>query len=114
MFCNVFFFVCRSAARLVTCQKPIISSTNPSYCSLHMKKAEMHLAVALKKAGLNISPTDKVGPNFHELVPEFVRQIQAKRRAMRGKECKTVINKEEEDAEKCETEVKKEDDVAEG
>ncbi|XP_058774505.1 uncharacterized protein LOC131648797 [Vicia villosa] len=107
------FVIARSAAGPVTCQKPIISSTTPSYCTVHMKKAEMHLAMALKKAGLNISPTDKVSPEFHELVPEFVRQIQAKRRAMRGKECKTVIKKEE-DAEKCETEVKEGDDIAEG
>ncbi|KAI5402092.1 hypothetical protein KIW84_066529 [Lathyrus oleraceus] len=106
------FVIARSADGPVTCQKPIMSSTTPSYCTVHMRKAEMHLAMALQKAGLNISPMGKVGPNFHELVPEFVRQIQAKRRAMRVKECRTVVKKEE-DAEKCETEVKKEEDNAE-
>ncbi|CAK8574419.1 unnamed protein product [Lathyrus sativus] len=120
------FVIATSADGPVECQKPILSSTTPSYCTVHMRMAEMHLAMALNKAGLNISPTDKVGPNFHELVPEFVRQIQAKRRAMRGKgreivvekvddaeDCESSVKKEE-DVEKSKTKVEKEDDMAEG
>lgn len=41
---------------------------------------------ALKKAGLNVSSSSKFAPKFHVLVAEYVRQIQAKRRAAKKAE----------------------------
>ncbi|CAL5210347.1 unnamed protein product [Lathyrus oleraceus] len=107
------FVIARLPGGPVTCKKPIVRSTTPSYCTVHMQKAEMHLAVALKKAGMKISPMGKGNPKFHELVPEFVRQIQAKRRALRGKGCKAVAKKDDDDKEESESEAKKEDDIVE-
>ncbi|XP_058774206.1 uncharacterized protein LOC131648471 [Vicia villosa] len=76
------FVIARSGDGPVTCKKPTVRSTTPSYCTVHMKKV-----------GMNISPMGKVSPEFHELVPEFVGQIQAKRRAMKGKDVKVWLRR---------------------
>lgn len=60
-----------------------------------MQIAQKHLNAALNREGLNISPTTKVTPKLHELVPEFVRQIQAKRRKIKEEETKSVVEKED-------------------
>lgn len=65
----------------ILCCKPVLRSTVPLLCSTHMQVAEKHLIRALKRAGLNVYSTKKLAPKFHVLVPEFVRQIQTRRRA---------------------------------
>ncbi|CAK9309777.1 unnamed protein product [Citrullus colocynthis] len=65
------------------CSKPVLRSTVPCYCPGHLQKGEKCLARDLRKAGLNVSSTSKLRPDFHVLVAEYVRQIQSKRRAMR-------------------------------
>ncbi|KAA8533392.1 hypothetical protein F0562_031174 [Nyssa sinensis] len=65
----------------IFCMKPILRSTVPSLCALHLQKAEKHVTRALKKAGLNATSTSKLAPKFHVIVAEFVRQIQTKRRS---------------------------------
>ncbi|KAJ9189230.1 hypothetical protein P3X46_000547 [Hevea brasiliensis] len=65
----------------ITCGKPILRSTVPSLCTVHFQKAQKHVTRALKKAGLNVSSSSKLAPKFHVIVAEYVRQIQAKRKA---------------------------------
>ncbi|KAG7014493.1 INO80 complex subunit D, partial [Cucurbita argyrosperma subsp. argyrosperma] len=65
------------------CSKPVLRSTVPCYCPGHLQKGEKCLARDLRKAGLNVSSTSKLRPDFHVLVAECVRQIQVKRRAAR-------------------------------
>ncbi|KAA8531170.1 hypothetical protein F0562_005916 [Nyssa sinensis] len=65
----------------ITCRRPILQSTVPSFCSVHFQKAQKHITRALKKAGLNVSSSSKLAPKFHVVVTEYVHQIQAKRRA---------------------------------
>ncbi|GFZ11366.1 hypothetical protein Acr_22g0007640 [Actinidia rufa] len=80
------------------CMKPVLRSTVPSLCPLHLQKAEKHVTRALRKAGLNVTSTSKLAPKFHVVVAEYVRQIQSKRRAAQkalvdtaeGKEGKTI------------------------
>ncbi|GFZ14341.1 hypothetical protein Acr_24g0005310 [Actinidia rufa] len=80
------------------CMKPVLRSTVPSLCPLHLQKAEKHVTRALRKAGLNVTSTSQLAPKYHVVVAEFVRQIQSKRRAARkaivdtpeGKEGKTI------------------------
>ncbi|KAG2720906.1 hypothetical protein I3760_02G056000 [Carya illinoinensis] len=79
----------------ITCGKPILRSTIPSLCSVHFQKAQKHVTRALKKAGLNVSSSSKLAPKFHVLVAEYVRQIQAKRRALRRENRIEVLVKEE-------------------
>ncbi|KDP42822.1 hypothetical protein JCGZ_23764 [Jatropha curcas] len=75
-------YVIKSAqAGPITCGKPILRSTAPSLCSVHFQKAQKHVTRALKKAGLNVSSSSKLAPKFHVIVAEYVRQIQAKRKA---------------------------------
>ncbi|CAL1365996.1 unnamed protein product [Linum trigynum] len=75
-------FVIKSAqAGPITCGKPILRSTVPALCTVHFQKAQQHMTRALKKAGLNVSSSSKLAPKFHVIVAEYVRQIQAKRRA---------------------------------
>lgn len=70
-----------SATGPTLCMKPILRSTVPSLCPLHLEKAEKHVTRALRKAGLNVTSTSKLAPKFHVVVAEYVRQIQSKRRA---------------------------------
>ncbi|KAG2720903.1 hypothetical protein I3760_02G056000 [Carya illinoinensis] len=63
--------------------------------SVHFQKAQKHVTRALKKAGLNVSSSSKLAPKFHVLVAEYVRQIQAKRRALRRENRIEVLVKEE-------------------
>ena len=78
--------------------KPVLRSTVPSLCPLHLQKAEKHVTRALRKAGLNVTSTSQLAPKYHVVVAEFVRQIQSKRRAAQkaivdtpeGKEGKTI------------------------
>lgn len=65
------------------CSKPVLRSTVPCYCPGHLQKGEKCLARDLRKAGLNVSSTSKLRPDFHVLVAEYIRQIQSKRRATR-------------------------------
>ncbi|KAF9679133.1 hypothetical protein SADUNF_Sadunf07G0108300 [Salix dunnii] len=65
----------------ITCGKPILRSTAPALCTVHFQKAQKHVTQALRKAGLNVSSSSKLAPKFHVIVTEYVRQIQAKRKA---------------------------------
>ncbi|XP_058737678.1 uncharacterized protein LOC131609880 [Vicia villosa] len=65
------------------CNKPVLRSMVPCVCPAHYQLGEKCLLRAVKRAGYNISVNGKPSPNFHELVPEFVRQIQNRRRAAR-------------------------------
>ncbi|POO03373.1 KAT8 regulatory NSL complex subunit [Trema orientale] len=91
--CN---YVIKSAqAGPITCGKPILRSTAPSLCSVHFQKAQKHVTRALKKAGLNVSSSSKLAPKFHVIVAEYVRQIQAKRRALQKANRNKAVVKEE-------------------
>ncbi|CAL1404666.1 unnamed protein product [Linum trigynum] len=75
-------FVIKSAqAGPITCGKPILRSIVPALCSVHFQKAQQQVTRALKKAGLNVSSSSKLAPKLHVIVAEYVRQIQAKRKA---------------------------------
>ncbi|XP_002529751.2 INO80 complex subunit D [Ricinus communis] len=77
-------YVIKSAqAGPITCGKPILRSSAPSLCTVHFQKAQKHVTRALKKAGLNVSSSSKLAPKFHVIVAEYVRQIQARRKATR-------------------------------
>ena len=70
-------------------------STVPSLCSIHFQKAQKNVTRALKKAGLNVSTSSKLASNFHVIVAEYVRQIQAKRRSAKRANRSKVVVKEE-------------------
>ncbi|KAJ6741153.1 DOMAIN PROTEIN putative-RELATED [Salix purpurea] len=75
-------YVIKSAqAGPITCGKPILRSTAPALCTVHFQKAQKNVTQALRKAGLNVSSSSKLAPKFHVIVTEYVRQIQAKRKA---------------------------------
>ncbi|GAB4825602.1 hypothetical protein Ancab_008476 [Ancistrocladus abbreviatus] len=77
--CN---YVIKSAqAGPIICGKPILRAAVPSLCNVHFQKGQKHVTRALKKAGLNVASSSKLAPKFHVIVAEYVRQIQAKRRA---------------------------------
>jgi hypothetical protein len=59
----------------------------PSLCNVHLQKAQQHVTRALKKAGLNVSSSNKLAPKFHVVVAEYVREIQGKRKAAALREC---------------------------
>lgn len=79
----------------VLCGKPILRSTVPSYCPVHLQMAEKHFTRALKKVGLNVSTSSKLAPKFHVIVAEYVRQIQARRRAYQKAKVEKLEIKEE-------------------
>lgn len=83
-----------SAAGDTTCGKPILRATVPAHCNTHKQKAQYHLNRALRKAGLNINPSDTVAPpKLNVLVAEFVREIQTKRKAIVKAKQKAIVNK---------------------
>ncbi|KAF8402267.1 hypothetical protein HHK36_013219 [Tetracentron sinense] len=84
-----------SQAGPVFCGKPTLRSTVPSLCTIHFQMAQKHVTRALKKAGLNITSSNKLAPKFHVLVAESVRQIQTKRRAARRVTVDSIVVKEE-------------------
>ncbi|OWM67407.1 hypothetical protein CDL15_Pgr019867 [Punica granatum] len=89
-------FVIKSAqAGPITCSKPILRSTVPSLCSLHSQKAQRDVSRALRKGGLSVASSNKLASKFHVIVAEYVRQIQAKRRATRDASQIKVVVKEE-------------------
>ncbi|KAG6742517.1 hypothetical protein POTOM_053389 [Populus tomentosa] len=78
----------------ITCGKPILRSTVPSLCTIHVQKAQKHVTQALRKAGLNVSSSSKLAPKFHVIVTEYVRQIQFKRKAAERGNRSKVMDKE--------------------
>ena len=90
-----FFSLYSAQAGPITCGKPIMRSTVPSLCSIHFQKAQKNVTRALKKAGLNVSTSSKLASNFHVIVAEYVRQIQAKRRSAKRANRSKVVVKEE-------------------
>ncbi|KAI3822973.1 hypothetical protein L1987_10576 [Smallanthus sonchifolius] len=74
------FFLKSAHAGLVPCGKPVLRSIVPSLCNMHFLKAQQHVVRALRKAGLNVTSTNKIGPKFHVIVAEYVREIQEKRK----------------------------------
>ncbi|WCJ41412.1 hypothetical protein M5689_022282 [Euphorbia peplus] len=77
-------YVIKSAqAGPITCGRPILRSNAPSLCNMHFQKAQKDVTRALKKAGLTVSSSSKLGSKFHVVVAEYVRQIQAKRKAVK-------------------------------
>ncbi|XP_011037036.1 PREDICTED: INO80 complex subunit D-like [Populus euphratica] len=88
-------YVIKSAqAGPITCGKPILRSTAPSLCTIHLQKAQKHVTQALRKAGLNVSSSSKLAPKFHVIVTEYVRQIQFKRKAAERGNRSKVMDKE--------------------
>ncbi|KAM7487028.1 hypothetical protein LguiA_003037 [Lonicera macranthoides] len=89
-------YVIKSAqAGPITCGKPILRSTVPSLCNVHLQKAQQYVNRALKKAGLNASSSSKLAPKFHVVVAEYVREIQGKRKsALRANGNKVVAKHE--------------------
>lgn len=75
-----FSFFIFSAHGLVPCGKPVLRSTVPCYCSIHFLKAQQHVYRALRKAGLNITSTNKFAPKMHVIVTEYVHEIQERRK----------------------------------
>lgn len=65
------------------CNKPVLRSMVPCVCPAHYQLGEKCLLRAVKRAGYNISVNGKPSPKLHVLIPEFVRQIQNKRKAAR-------------------------------
>jgi hypothetical protein len=50
----------------------------------------------MRAAGANIYSASNLHPRLHVVIPELVRQIQAKRReTRRDKECKTMVKNED-------------------
>lgn len=92
--CN--YVIKSSQAGPILCGKPILKCTVPTLCTPHFQKAEKHVARALKKAGLNVSSTNKLAPKFHVIIAEYVRQIQSHRR-IAEKEFKENLEVKEED-----------------
>lgn len=89
-------FVIKSAqAGPILCGKPILRSTIPSLCNIHLQKAQKHVTRALKKAGLNVSSSSKLAPKLHVIMAEYVNQIQSKRRAAQKANGKNIAIKEE-------------------
>ncbi|CAN6483160.1 unnamed protein product [Victoria cruziana] len=64
----------------ITCGKPVLRAAVPSLCALHFQKVRTHVAKSLKKAGLNMSSSNKLAPKFHVIISEYVNYIQTKRR----------------------------------
>lgn len=87
--------VCSAKGGSRICGKPILRSTVPSLCSVHYQKTQKDVAKALRKGGVNIPLSIKVAPNFHLLVAEYVREIQAKRIEARDKNKGKIAVKEE-------------------
>ncbi|XP_076899321.1 uncharacterized protein LOC143553167 [Bidens hawaiensis] len=85
-----------SQAGPLICGKPVLKNTVPCLCVGHYQKAEKHVSRALKKAGLNVSSTNKVAPKFHILIAESIRQIQSSRR-IADKEMKENLELKEEE-----------------
>ncbi|KAL8141450.1 hypothetical protein V2J09_014482 [Rumex salicifolius] len=89
--CN---YVIKSAqAGPILCGKPILRSTVPSLCNVHFQKAQKHVTRALRKFGLN-SSSSKLAPKFHVIVAEYVRDIQARRRASQKPNSNIVVKEE--------------------
>ncbi|XP_047331375.1 INO80 complex subunit D-like [Impatiens glandulifera] len=64
----------------VYCMKPVLRSTVPLLCSMHLGKAEKHVTKALKKAGHIATSKSKPAPKIHIVLAEFVCHIVAKRK----------------------------------
>jgi hypothetical protein len=79
----VFTFHSTQQTGQITCGKPILRVSNPSLCQVHLQRSQKGIAQALKKAGLNPSASNNLVPKFSVLVAESVRQIQARRIALR-------------------------------
>lgn len=67
----------------VFCNKPVLRSMVPLVCPAHYQLGEKCLLRAVKRAGHNVPVNGKPSPQLHLLIPEFVRQIQNKRKAAR-------------------------------
>ena len=74
-------FIFRAQTGPITCGKPILKSSDPDLCTVHLQKAQKHLHRALKKSGFNVASSSKPAPKFHVIAAEYVHQIQEKRRA---------------------------------
>ncbi|KAG6466610.1 hypothetical protein ZIOFF_075580 [Zingiber officinale] len=74
--------ICCGHSGPITCGKPVLRSSIPSLCHIHLQKSQRSISQALRKAGLNIYSTSKPAPKFSVLIAECVCQIQARRRAL--------------------------------
>ncbi|PKA66691.1 hypothetical protein AXF42_Ash003346 [Apostasia shenzhenica] len=79
------------------CAKPVLRAAIPSLCPVHSQKIQRQIFQALKKAGLNLSSSNKPLPKFHVLISECVRHIQAKRRSSKSVKptVDTIANQDE-------------------
>ncbi|KAK9078984.1 hypothetical protein SSX86_000653 [Deinandra increscens subsp. villosa] len=87
------FLVNSGHSGLVPCGKPVLRSIVPSLCSVHFLKAQQHVVRALRKAGLNITSTNKFAPKFHVILTEYVREIQEKRKRNGSMANKKIVPK---------------------
>jgi hypothetical protein len=77
-------------------QETLLISMVPSYYDVRMQIAQVHHTRAMRAAGANIYSASNLHPRLHVVIPELVRQIQAKRReTRRDKECKTMVKNED-------------------
>lgn len=79
----------------VICGKPALRSMVPSLCSGHFQIAQEHVLRAFRKAGLNITSTNKIAPKLHVVIAEYVGQIQERRRIALRASSKKVVPKVE-------------------
>ncbi|KAM7272319.1 hypothetical protein ACFE04_026982 [Oxalis oulophora] len=78
---QVLYVGCTYAVKSSHCGKPVLRSTVPSYCSLHFPRAEGFMLRALRRHGLAVSASNKITPELHLLVNEFVSLIQDQRKS---------------------------------
>lgn len=64
------------------CNKPVLRSVVPVACPTHYQLGEKCLLRAIKRAGYNVPINRKPNVKLHVVVPEFVRQIQNKRKVV--------------------------------
>nr|XP_043610569.1 INO80 complex subunit D-like [Erigeron canadensis] len=87
------FFDKSSHGVLSPCLKPVLRSMVPCLCSMHFMKAQQHVFRALRKAGLNVTSTNRFAPKFHVIVTEYVREIQDRRKNNLSANKKKVVPK---------------------
>lgn len=62
------------------CNKPVLTSVVPRSCHQHYQLGEKCLTRAIRRAGYNIPINRKPSLPLHVVIPEFVREIQNKRK----------------------------------
>lgn len=83
----------RSSGKSATilCSKPVLQAVSPSLCPAHFEQTQKQSARSLRKAGILLPPGmfTKTAPKLHYFVAEYVKAIQARRRALRAAEVRS-------------------------